>query len=350
MAITEETLAVAARTRKRLQDLTHAQALALTAAWVSAWDSLAPDFEAAFLELMAGAKDGRVAAKTVAQNIRLRNALQQVRVMLDELTAQTQELLSTDVATAILDALDSHAALLQTQLPSGSAATTVTFNRTSPEALAALVERTTERIQAATRPLPADVERMMKQELIRGVAVGDNPRRTASRIMKRAEGRFNGGLSRALTISRTETLDAHRESTRQSRKANTDLVTGWRWMAMLDTRTCGSCLSNHGTLHDANDFGPADHPNGRCDAVDVIKSWADLGFTDLVEPDDLFPDAEEWFGGLTPAKQLQIMGPERLRLLNNGEVSWGDLSRKTENPDWRASMQLVPVKDLRPVA
>lgn len=349
MAITEDTLRIAARTRARLREMTDAQILELTRAWVLAWDSLAADFEAAILELLAAAKDGRVPVSVVTRNVRLRDALQQARRVLDELSTQTANLTTSDVAAAMLDAMDSHPALLQSQLPAGQAGAQMSFARVSPEALAAMVERMTEQIHTRTLPLAPDVERLMKSELYRGIAVGDNPRRTASRIVRRAEGRFNGGLTRALTIARTETLDAHREANRQSRLANKDMVTGWYWTATLDARTCPSCLANHGSLHPVDEFGPIDHHNGRCDAVDKVKSWRELGF-DIDEPEDLLPDAREWFDGLTEDTQRAIMGPERLRLLQDGEIGWDDLTRRAKNGDWRDSMQVAPVKDLRPVA
>lgn len=349
MAITAETLRISERTRQQLREMTDAQVLALTSAWVDAWDSIAPDFEAAFLELLAAGPNGRVPAKVVARNVRLRDALQQARQLLDDMATRTEAILTADVATAMLNALDTHAALVQSQLPEGQAAASVSFTRVSPEALAAMVERSTSRIHSLTLPLAPDVEQLMKQELYRGLVLGDNPRRTASSIVRRAEGRFNGGLTRALTIARTETLDAHREANRQSRLANKDMVTGWCWTATLDARTCPSCLANHGTLHPVDEFGPIDHHNGRCDAVDKVKSWRELGF-DIDEPEDLLPDAREWFDGLTEDTQRAIMGPERLRLLQDGEIGWGDLTRRATNGDWRDSMQVVPVKDLRAVS
>lgn len=348
MAITAETLRISERTRQKLREMTDAQVLALTSAWVDAWDSIAPDFEAAFLELLAAGANGRVPAKVIARNVRLRDALQQARQLLDDMATRTEAILTADVATAMLNALDTHAALLQSQLPAGHAAAAINFTRVSPEALVAMVERATSRIHALVLPLAPDVEQLMKQELYRGLVVGDNPRRTASRIVRRAEGRFNGGLTRALTIARTETLDAHREANRQSRLASKDMVTGWYWTATLDARTCPSCLANHGSLHPVEQFGPIDHHNGRCDAVDKVKSWRELGF-DVDEPEDLLPDARKWFDGLTEDTQRAIMGPERLRLLQDREIGWDDLTRRAKNGDWRDSMQVVPVKDLRPV-
>jgi SPP1 gp7 family putative phage head morphogenesis protein len=345
VAITSETLRIVDRIRKDLTKMTDAQTYALVKAWAEAWDVLAPAFTDALLELMAGAEDGMVARSVVARSTRLRDALQSTRAVLDELAAQTDGLVSNDVSTAVLDAVDSHAALINSQLPANTASVGVSFTRTSPEALAAIVERTTQRIHNNTRPLPADVERIMKRELIRGVAVGDNPRVTARRIVGQAERHFNGGLTRALTIARTETLDAHRAATQASEKANKTILAEWEWHAALNARTCPSCWAKHGTRHPLDEAGPNDHQNGRCARVTVTKTWKELGF-DIEEPASVTPDAETAFNNLTPDTQKRIMGAQRLELLQSGQIGWQDLSTKNTTAGWRDSYTATPVRDL----
>lgn len=345
MAITHETLRVVADIRRGLDNMTRAQTYALTKAWVEAWDVLAPDFTDALVELMAGAADGRVSQAVVARSSRLRDALQATRAVLDELSATTEGVITNDISTAVLDAADGHAALISSQLPANTASVGVSFTRMSPDALVAIVERSTERIHSATRPLPEDVERIMKRELIRGIAVGDNPRRTASRMVRQAEGRFNGGLTRALTIARTETLDAHRAATQASEKANKKILEEWEWHASLGARTCPSCWAKHGTRHPLDEAGPLDHQNGRCARVSVTKSWRDLGF-DIDEPASVTPDAQAVFNDLTADTQKAIMGSQRLGLLQSGQISWADLSTKHSTDGWRDSYGATTVKDL----
>lgn len=347
MAVTADTLKVLDGMRKQLATMTNAQTVALTRAWVEAWDVLAPEFNAAILELIAGAKNGRVAAGVAARNIRLRDAIQQARAILDELAAQTNVQVTTDVGQAMLDALDHHEALIRSQLPPGQAGAAITFTRISPEAIAAMVERTTQQIHKATQALPADVERIMKQQLIRGIAVGDNPRRTAARILKLSEGRFNGGLTRALTIARTETLDAHRAATQSSEKTNTAILEEWEWHASLTGRTCPSCWSKHGTRHPLDESGPNDHQSGRCSRVTITKTWAELGFKGITEPESLTQNAEAVFKDLTPESQALIMGKTRADMLAKGEISWADLSTKQTNPGWRDSYTVTPVSVLK---
>lgn len=345
MAVTAETLRIVDRLRADQENMTREQTRALTKAWVEAWDVLEADFRAALVELIAGAVDGKVSRATVANNIRLRDALQQTRAMLDELARTTDTTISNDVGQAVLDALDGHAALIGSQLPPNAAGAGIKFTRTSPDALAAIVERTTRQIHSSTRPLPADVERVMKRELIRGIAVGDNPNRTAARMLKQAEGRFNGGLTRALTISRTELLDAHRAATKASEQANKAILEEWEWHASLGARTCPSCWAKHGTRHPLDEAGPNDHQNGRCARVTVTKSWKDLGFN-IEEPPSETPDAQAVFNNLTPDTQRGIMGAQRLELLQSGKVSWADLTTKRETSGWRDSYTVTPVKDL----
>jgi SPP1 gp7 family putative phage head morphogenesis protein len=325
--------------------MTDAQTVTLTRAWVEAWDALVPDFEFALIELMAGATSGYVSRSQAAKSIRLRDALQSAGAVLDKLATVTEVTIAGDVAQAVLDAVDGHAALVTSQLPANTAAVGVSFTRVSPDALAAIVERTTQQIHSSALTIPSDVERLMKRELVRGIAVGDNPRRTAARIVKQAEGRFNGGLTRALTIARTETLDAHRAATKASEKANKDILQEWEWHAALNARTCPSCWAMHGTRHPLDESGPNDHQNGRCTRVSITKSWKELGF-DIDEPESVTPDAQSVFDNLTPETQRVIMGPGRLEALQSGQIKWADLSTVKQADGWRDSHNTKPLKDL----
>lgn len=345
MAITQATLREAARLRQQLRTMTDAQTVALTRAWVDAWDVLLPEFELALTELLAGAVNGKVSRAVIARNIRLQGALRASRAYLDELTPVSAHIVTQDLSQAVLDAAEGHVALMQSQMPPGSTGLMVNFNRVPTEALTAIVSRTTEKIHSDFKPLSRDVEKKMKQALVRGIAIGDNPRTTASRIMKDTEQAFNGGLTRALNISRTETLDAHRAGGKATEKANQDVLMEWEWSASLDRRTCPSCLSKHGQHFPLEEDGPQDHQQGRCARIPVTKSWKDLGF-DIPEPASETKDARAWFDTLTPETQKDIMGPARLKLLQDGDISWADLSTRQSNSGWRDSFNVTPLKDL----
>ncbi len=345
VAVTDETLMVAADTRRQLQRMTDEQVFALTKAWVDAWDDLAPLFSDALLELLQGA-DGRIPRSVVARNKRLQSALRQARATLNELTKGANTTIENSVADAVLDAVQGHEKLVRTQLP--PATTGVSFDLDAPalEALNAIVARTTQQIHAASRPLAGWVVQAMRKELVRGIVVGDNPREVARKLMRATEGHFNGGLARATRIARTEMLDAHRNGSLAAAKANTDLLAGWKWQCTFDRRTCPSCMAKHGTLYPVDTFGPEDHQNGRCARIDVTKTWRELGF-DIEEPADQFPDAKAWYDGLTDESKLELMGPTRKQLLDDGLIKWEDLSTVRKVDGWRDSYGPTPIKDLQ---
>lgn len=348
MAVTQATLRSVEALRRTLGALTDAQTLALTTAWVEAWDAVLPEFEAAIADLVNSADPvtGRVPRAVVARNVRLRGALQAIRAHLDVLAPQSADIMVQDLTTVMFESLEGHAAVVTSQLPPSAAGMGIGFARVPEEALAAIVQRTTEQIHSLTRPLPAEVEAAMKRHLVRGIAVGENPKRTAAKIVKESGSLFNGGLSRALVISRTEMLDAHRTATKVSETANTDVLGAWEWNAKLDSRTCPSCLSKHGNRYELTDDGPLDHQQGRCARVSVTKSWKELGF-DIEEPPSSTPDAQAWFESLDQRTQVEIMGKERLELLQSGSISWQDLSSKRETDGWRDSYGVTPLKNLR---
>lgn len=343
MAITPATLLIASDIRRRMLDMTNAQVLALTQAWVNAWDLLQPEFQDSLEDILSGNKT--VTRAMLAKNKRLLAALEQARSSLDALAAGAVNTIELDLMDAVLEAARGGVAIGASQLPPGTVAVGISFDLPATASLDAIVARSLQQIHSNFLPLPADVERLMKASLIRGVAVGDNPRTTARRMVKQAGSRFNGGLARATNIARTETLDAHRAGALATAKANEDILTGWVWSAQLDARTCPSCLVQHGDIHSVDDPGPLDHQMGRCARIDKTKTWRELGFN-IDEPADATPNAREWYDGLTEETQRSIMGPERQRLLADGAVKWEDLSTRVSSPGWRDSMHTTSVKNL----
>jgi hypothetical protein len=346
MAITPETLRIIDDARNDVQRITDQHVLSLVGAWVAVWDDLAPEFETSLIDLMIDAQDGYIRRAAASRHVRLAKTLDLARQRILDLSDSLEAVVAADLPDVTRRAYASQASAIGSQLPPVMAVIRLSPDFASAETLDHIVKRSLEQIHKDSRPLADDVVRVMKKELIRGIAVGDNPRRTAGRIVKQTEGRFNGGLTRAMVIARNEVLDSHRAAAKVADEQSADLMAGWRWGSSLSARTCPSCLANHGTLHPISEPGPIDHHQGRCARIPVTKSWAGLGFPDLEEPADSLPDAQEWFSNLTPETQTQIMSKERLELLNAGKINWGDLTMRTTNGQWRDSMIVTPVKDL----
>jgi SPP1 gp7 family putative phage head morphogenesis protein len=343
MAFTATVLGLARAATQAAGRVVDATVRALTAAWAAAWNTLAPAFTAVLENFLAGAERWPARAQidkdTGMQRV-MAGAARVLRVLAGMTASEATEAAHTLTRTAVTD----QATIIAAQLPPG---------RTAParpggfhqQAINAITVRSRQRIVSLTRPLAKDADAAMRRELVRGVRLGENPRESARRMVRQVEGAFNGGLSRALVIARTETISAYREAAAAVQDASTDVLAGWVWMAELSARTCPACWAMHGTEHPLSEPGPQGHPQCRCARSPKTRSWRDLGF-DLDEPDDVIPDARTVFDALPRDEQLRIMGATRLSLLERGDITWADLVRRRENPGWRPSFMSTPVKEL----
>jgi hypothetical protein len=342
MAITPETVALVAQMRLAVDTLTDDQVRGMTKAWVAAWDTVAAEFVAALDELIQIGGDRWPSRAQIQRATRAQKALDVAGRALDTLASQASKDIADAARKAVAAAEAAQRGIVASQLPPRAR---VSFGRVPEDQLAAIVARTAERVHSLTRPLSADAVEAMRTELVRGMAMGDNPLDVARAMVARVEGAFNGGLTRAAVIARTELLDAHRAAAMASQLRNSGVLNGWVWLARLSKSTCVSCWARHGSIHPLDEPGPLDHQAGRCSRAPVTKSWKDLGF-DIPEPASVIPDAQAAFNALPKADQLAVMGQARLDALRNGRVSWADLSRLKRNPGWRDSYVTVPVKDL----
>ena len=317
---------------------------AIVESWGRAWNEIVNEWEHAVDALIArSAGGGWPPQSVVLREQRARNALKATREALLGL-AESLPVTVADVLPGHLAAqLDAQAAIITSQLPK-RAGTVVQHLDTSQ--LAAIVERTAGQVTSLAWPMAARTEAAMKAALVRGVAVGDNPRVVARDMLARVGGAFEGGTARALVIARTEVVDAHRTAAYRQHKANADTLDGWVWWCALDKRSCPSCWARHGTVHPVDEPGPYDHQQGRCTRVPHVKPWRDLGFN-VPEPADVTPDAQSVFDRLPAEDRLAVMGRDRLALLDAGKVSWSDLSTKRSTDGWRDSFVPTPVTDLR---
>lgn len=359
MAVTARTLTVVGQARDALTARLDATSTALTAAWVAAFDDLSDLYTAAVTEVIADA--AALAATTVpaanphwparARLLRYRRvltALDATEAALETLSRDAATRATTDAAAAAAQAPTDSAATIAASLPpaAGTEATlTARYTRLDATALDRIVARSTQQITALHYPLSAEATQAVTRELIRGVTLGRNSRASAAQMVNRVEGRFNGGLTRALVIARTETADAYLAAAAANDTANADVLTGWTWVSKLDRRTCPSCFARHGTRHPLDEPGPLDHQQGRCSRVPITRTWRELGF-DIDEPVSLLPDARAAFDALPDADQLAVMGPTRLAALRAGTVDFADLSTRRRTTGWRDSYVPTAVRDL----
>lgn len=342
MAITARTLRLQEQIRRDLEKITDRQTRVLVSAFADAYDEIAPDLTAILVEMLT--QGDRVTRAQLLRSARLQWALAVIADQLEALAELANVTITGDLRAVIDAAGGAQASVIDSQLPPNSTLLNGlnTWSRVDARQVEAIVRRSTEQITSLTRPLSAEAYEAVRRELIRGVASGSNPKATAARMMRRVEGRFNGGLSRALRISRTETLDAHRSAAAVAQAQHADVLQGWTWLARLDTRTCPSCWAMAGSVHDLTESGPDDHQNGRCARVPLTKSWADLGF-DIPEPPSLMPDSASMFESLPAADQLKILGPARFEAWQRGDYPMSAWSQRRTAAGWRDSYGVSPV-------
>lgn len=342
MAVTATTLRLQQKLRNDLLEVTNAQVRDLVAAWADAWDVLAPEATAAILKEI-GEGDKAVTVSQLLRSKRLIGALAAIQEQLEKLNEVARERMIGDLQRVVDAAGAAQAGIVQSQMPPGSTLIDLdAWSRVDPGQIAAIVTRTTQQMTSLTEPLSDQAYAAVQSELIRGIAVGANPRDTAARIVKRAEGQFNGGLNRAMVIARTETLDAHRAAAALSQAEDADVLAGWVWLAKLDARTCRSCWAQHGQLHDLDELGPLDHQQGRCSRLPKTLSWADLGY-DIEEPEDVITDAETYFDSLPSTEQLEILGLKGYAAWQAGTYPIEMWSRRISTPGWRDSFHATSV-------
>ena len=264
MATTQQTLAILDQIRLDLDRRIDGETALITEAWARAWAELRPAWRQAIESILATQRAGkRPTRRQINDALRATKAMVATQDAIIELAREQGIRISATLPDLTKSARRLEADLLRStlppQLPAGHALAGITFDRLDSKALDAIVRRTTQQITALTRPLASDATAAMKSSLIRGVALGLNPHEAAAEMIRRVGEGFDGGRHRAQVIARTEMLDAHRAATAAQDKANTDLLTGWQWVASLTPATCPACFSMHGTVHPVEEFGPLGH-------------------------------------------------------------------------------------------
>lgn len=315
----------------------------LTAAWATSWAAQDAQLTAILAGMVAAAAGAWPTRRDITASFRLQIAVAGVQIALSRLADRAAALIETAAHEAARAAAAAQAVMIASQLPPGVGLADGVAALAEDD-IAEIARRARKAAAATLSTMPGQISDAIRSEIIRGHRSTD-PRRAIEQVLAAAQQHSSAALARTLLVARTEIMDAHRAAAKAAQDTAANLLDGWAWISRLDTDVCPSCWALHGTTYPLSEPGPLDHPAGRCRRVPVLKPWADLGLPGT-EPADATPDAEAVFQGLPRADQLRIMGPGRLHLLDTGQVAWADLARRRENPGWRPSYTVVPLKDL----
>lgn len=235
--------------------------------------------------------------------------------------------------------------MLQATVPEG---VSWTFGIPDPKAIAELVGATQNGSPLADlfNGFGSEAADLAGKALIRGITLGDNPRKVAADV----QAALGVSRARALTLCRDQMNNAYRNANLENYRANSDVVAGWIWSADLGT-ACAVCTAMNGTKHSLDETLDS-HPNCRCAPVPDTNSWADilgpLGIdtSNIPETTVQLPSGVDWFEKQDAATQQSILGSKAAyAAYQDGAISLKDLVGKSYSKDWGTSRYQKSLKD-----
>lgn len=169
------------------------------------------------------------------------------------------------------------------------------------------------------------------REMISGVAIGDNPRTIARRVVRDG---FSDSLNHMMMVARTEQLRIYRETSRQY-YTESEVVRGYQRLSARDTRVCVGCLMADGRFYELSVVFQ-EHPQGRCALVPVLN---DAPLWD-------FQDGHDWLLEQDPVTQIEIMGQGRWDAWQAGRFNLRQMETLRRNNVWGDSIQPTPLREL----
>jgi hypothetical protein len=167
----------------------------------------------------------------------------------------------------------------------------------------------------------------LDEALAGGLALGEPLRQIARRASEGA----GIALSRAMTITRTEIIEARRLAAHAQFLESAEVLNGWKRMANKKS-ACLACLFLDGTIYPTKQ-SLDDHPNGQCTAVPLVKGV----------PEPMWQTGKEYFLGLSPEQQQERMGMGRFEAWQDGQFELKDLVTWRRNKDWGDIPEVTPL-------
>lgn len=169
------------------------------------------------------------------------------------------------------------------------------------------------------------------RELVNGAARGLAPRVIARNAVRNG---FSQSLNQMLTVARTETLRAYRESSRQAYEAS-GIVPGFMRLATQDDRVCPACMMADGERYDVGET-LREHPSGRCALVPIVDGANVPQWT----------RGKDWFLAQPPQTQRDILGDGRFEAWKDKKFDLDQLVTVRKSSVWGDSIQPTPLKEL----
>jgi SPP1 gp7 family putative phage head morphogenesis protein len=320
--------------RKRVMEREQSAADEILKRYSTAYSRIEASQRLLLLQIREKQQQGETVSRAWLQRQeRYKTLLQQIRVEVEAFADYAQGVVKSSVLEAIGQGEEAARQLAFAALDSEtqSAEVLAQWNRLSSTQLQNLsgVMSTGSPVGKLFDTLGQTTAAAVRDTLFVGLAQGQNPRQIARQL------RSVSGYSatRALTISRTETLRAYRMASLESYRANDDIVQGWIWLASLSVRTCAACLALHGRVFRLEEaFGS--HPNCRCTTVPITTSSPDFG-----------ESGEDWLARQSDERQLQILGKGKLEAYQRGDITLQDCIHEEDSRIWGMTRSEASLKE-----
>jgi len=326
--------------RDALLRLERSAATDLVRAYADAWLVIRDRLATLLARFQAAREAGQQPGISWAfQQGRLQELLNQVEAEIARFAAYADATITRAQSEAIYQARAHAEQLLQIALPFNPPAVTVSFAAAPIAALRQLVGTLSDGspLRQLLAELGPEASLATRRALLTGLVTGQNPRAIAG-VVRRQVGM---GLTRALVISRNETLRAYRGAALENYRANANVVRGWIWVAKLDERTCVICWARHGSIHPLEEEFVS-HIMCRCSPIPLTASWAELGVSGVRETRASVTPGPDVFRTLSDERQRTILGPAAWQAYHDGELSLVDLVGRKEDTRWGPSLYRRP--------
>ena len=223
---------------------------------------------------------------------------------------------------------------------------TATYNRIPKEALTSFIGSSSpdSPLGKLISGLARDTSERFRNTLATAIVSGNNPRQVArdlEKVIQSAQTDINVSRSRLETIARTEMIRSAREGQKYLYESNPAVV-GYQRQATQDGRTCLACLALSGKKYPTSEIMPS-HPNCRCVMLPITLS-AEYILGESTDPGLNFPaiGPEALLSGMSEGEKLQIMGPSRYALYQQG-VPLDKMVNVVSNQTWGPTTQVLPL-------
>lgn len=169
------------------------------------------------------------------------------------------------------------------------------------------------------------------EQLVRGIALGVNPREVARRAMRLGLGT---SYTRMVALARTEQLRVYRLASLDSYR-NSRVVVAYKRLSARDRRVCIACLFADGQQYPV-EHGFDEHVQGRCTMIPVLANV----------PAVQFQDGKAWFRLQPETVQRAMLGRGRFDLWQRGEASLDDMVSRDYDATWGGSLRVTPLRNL----